>query len=146
MPKLSLHGPCPSGDKLRSFPDDRSRRREDRRSDISGLGATLCEALTGEIPSRGTPLMILEQVMADDPLPPRRLDESIPREPEAICLRCLRKGPHRRYAGAAAPAEGLRRFLAGEPIRPAGRGPRPQAARHRGTPGGPGPLPSAGRA
>ena len=64
-----------------------------------------------------------DQVRRDEPVPPRGSSRRLPRDLETICLKCLQKEPARRYAGAPALAEDLRRFLAGEPIRarPVGR-------------------------
>jgi hypothetical protein len=89
----------------------------DARSDVYSLGVTLYEALTGEVLFRGVAHLVLQQVLNEEPRPPRRLNDRIPRDLETICLCCLHKEPGRRYPSAGALAEDLRHFLAGEPIR-----------------------------
>ena len=74
-------------------------------------GVTLYQALTGEVPFRVAPHMVTRSRIRDDqPRPPRRLNDRVPRDLETICLKAMAKEPSRRYASARDLADDLRRY------------------------------------
>lgn len=84
--------------------------------DVYGLGAVLYALLTGRPPFQGPSILaVLAQVIdASSPVAPSSLRPGTPPALEAICLRALSKAPADRPQSAAALADALARFRAGE--------------------------------
>ena len=96
----------------------------DARSDVYSLGAILYHVLTGRPPFQGaSDLMLITAVLTKQPLPPSKVNASVPTDLEAVCLRCLEKAPARRYSSAEAFALEIERHLRGEGAKGAPRRP-----------------------
>jgi tetratricopeptide (TPR) repeat protein len=112
-----------SGDRLGTLrymsPEQASGGRVlDPRTDVYALGATLYELLTARPSFDGVDRHdLLRRIAHFDPIPPRKIDPSIPRDLETIVGKAMAKEPERRYATARELADDLGRFLGDRPIR-----------------------------
>lgn len=78
----------------------------DIRADLYGLGATLYTMITGRPPFEGKSLTeLVAHIRQDDPIPPRRFQDSLPDEFQDVVERMLAKRPEMRYPS---PAHALR--------------------------------------
>jgi hypothetical protein len=91
-------------------------------SDIYSLGAVLYCTLTGRPPFHATDVrIVLRQLREEEPPTLRVLNPKVPRDLEAVCLKCLVKEPQGRYATVAQMVDDLKCFLADQPLRHARR-------------------------
>ncbi len=89
----------------------------DCRADVYSLGVILYEMLTGQRPFHEKSLQSLLLKIVCEPAPsPRKIESTVSRDLETICLKCLEKKPEKRYQSAQELADEIRRHLKGEPI------------------------------
>lgn len=104
-------------------------------SDIYSLGVMLFEALTGELPFKGSLGQILAAVTRDEPPRPSALKPDVNSELETLCLQMLAKSPAGRPASMTNVADRLDRIQQGLEVDAAAKATKPveSSAQHNNT-------------
>ncbi|MEZ6188872.1 MAG: serine/threonine-protein kinase [Planctomycetota bacterium] len=98
-------------------PEQAMGKPADARADVYSLGATLFEALTGQLvfPTE-QPLLLLHQITAERPRAAIQVRREVPMDLSRVVGKCLEKDPADRYATAAEVGRDLTAFLSNEPV------------------------------
>ncbi len=90
----------------------------DLRTDVYSLGVILFHMLTGRFPYDVAVNIrhVVDNILTAESPKPSMMRREINDEVDTIVLKCLNKGPERRYQTAGEVARDIRNYLAGEPI------------------------------
>ena len=95
-------------------PEQARGERVDARSDLYSTGCLMYELLTGRPPFTGdSPVAIAYQHVRENPIPPSRLDPSLPPWADSIVLKAMAKSPNDRYQSAAEMNADIQRAASG---------------------------------
>ena len=95
-------------------PEQARGERVDARSDLYSTGCLMYELLTGRPPFTGdSPVAIAYQHVRENPVPPSRIDPSLPSWADSIVLKAMAKSPSDRYQSAAEMNADIQRAASG---------------------------------
>src|SRR3984885_2321884 len=95
-------------------PEQARGERVDARSDLYSTGCLMYELLTGRPPFTGdSPVAIAYQHVRENPVPPSRVDPSLPPWADSIVLKAMAKSANDRYQSAAEMQADIQRAASG---------------------------------
>ncbi|MFK7769266.1 MAG: protein kinase [Mariniblastus sp.] len=98
-------------------PEQANQKDATEASDIYSLGAILFQLLTGKPPLlKESFLETISAVANEDAVPPSKFRNDIPKDLDAITLKCLEKDPRKRYRSAFDLHRDLNAWLGGKPV------------------------------